>query len=315
MRKFTKALGIVCLTQTLLALCFASMALAQDLRFVVIAHGKPPVPWWTVLANGVAAAADELGVTVEYRAPDTFDMAAMSELIDESVASEPDGLVITIPDADALREAIERAVGSGIPIISINSGSEAYEGLGIGLHVGQPEYQAGLAAGRRMRELGVDSAVCLNQEGGNIAGQQRCQGFKDGFGANVDELALSYDIDEVATSVATYFTTDPKVAGALILGPTAAAPTIQTLDRLGMLGQVTVGTFDFTPAVLAGIEAGSIAFAVDQQPYLQGYLPILYLKKYADLGVLPIGTVMTGPAFVSSDNVEQVIELSAQALR
>lgn len=310
-----RAVSIAVFVQTICLIGLIPTAHADDLRFVFIAHGKPPVAWWTVLKNGVDRAAEELDVKVEFAAPDTFDMDEMSKLIDAAVASSPDGLVVTIPDAIALKSAIENAVKSGVPVVSVNSGSEAYERLGIRFHIGQPEYQAGLAAGRRMRDTGVESAVCLNQEGGNIAGQQRCQGFLDGFGGAVEELELGYEINGVEAAVTAYFEANPNVSGALVLGPTASAPTIRALDKLGLLGTMTVATFDFTPAVLKAIEAGNIAFAVDQQPYLQGYLPVFHLKKYAELGVQPIGTVMTGPAFVSADNVAQVIELSQQGLR
>ena len=288
---------------------------AGNMRFVYVAHGKPPVPWWTVLKNGVDSAAEELGVEVEFRAPESFDMAAMSALIDEAVASDPDGIVVTIPDRQGLADAIRAAVASGVPIVSVNSGSEAFAELGVPIHVGQPEYEAGLAAGKRMRDEGAASAACLNQEGGNIAGMQRCQGFKDGFGDGVEEVALPYDEQGVRAIVSDYLQSRPDIEGALILGPTASAPVVEIVGEAGRLGDIVLGTFDYTPAVLDHIAAGNIAFAVDQQPYLQGYLPVFFLSKYAQYGVLPTGIIGTGPSFISKDNVDQVRALSAQNIR
>ena len=99
--------------------------------------------FWSVAANGVDAAAEDMGVEVEYQAPATFDMVAMSELIDAAVASQPDGLVVSIPDADALGPSIQAAVDAGIPVISMNSGSDVFRDLGVLVHVGQTEFEAG----------------------------------------------------------------------------------------------------------------------------------------------------------------------------
>src|SRR5918997_4425527 len=130
-----------------------------DLRFVVVSHGQAADPFWSVVQNGVNQAAEDMGVQVEYNAPDTYDMVAMAQLIDAAVASEPDGLVVSIPDADALGDSIKAAVDAGIPVISINSGSDVAEDLGLLTHVGQTEYEAGLGAGERMAEAGVTNAL------------------------------------------------------------------------------------------------------------------------------------------------------------
>ena len=118
-------------------------------------------------------------VTVEYQAPSTFDMVAMSQLIDAAVASAPDGLIVSVPDADALRSSIQAAIEAGIPVISINSGSDVAEELGVLAHVGQTEYEAGFGGGQRMAESGATNALCINQEVGNAALDLRCQGFTD----------------------------------------------------------------------------------------------------------------------------------------
>ena len=120
-----------------------------------------------------------MGVKVEYQAPPTFDMVAMSQLIDAAVASKPDGLVVSVPDADALGPSIKAAVAAGIPVITMNSGSDVSQELGALNHVGQTEYEAGLGAGERMGEAGVKNALCVNQEVGNAALDQRCKGFTD----------------------------------------------------------------------------------------------------------------------------------------
>ena len=128
----------------------AKEAARSDIRIVVVSHGQASDPFWSVVANGVNQAAEDMGITVEYQAPQTFDMVAMSQLIDAAVASNPDGLVVSIPDADALGDSIRAAVAAGIPVISMNSGSDVAKELGILTHVGQTEYEAGYGGGERM---------------------------------------------------------------------------------------------------------------------------------------------------------------------
>ncbi len=298
------------------ALGIAGSAAAQDMRFVVVSHGQAADPFWSVVKNGVDQAAEDLGVTVEYRAPDTFDMVQMAQIIDAAVASQPDGLVVSVPDAEALGDAIRNAVASGIPVISMNSGSDVREELGVAVHVGQTEYEAGLGGGKMMKEAGVTKAICVNQEVGNVALDLRCEGFIDGLeGVPVEVLAVSIDPTEVSNAVQAYLSGNPDTDGVLTLGPTAAEPTLAALEEAQMLDQVKFGTFDLSPSVLEAIDGGKMMFAIDQQQYLQGYLPIQLLKLHQLYGLMPAGTVMTGPGFVTQENAAQVIDLSAKGIR
>jgi simple sugar transport system substrate-binding protein len=294
----------------------AGSAAAQDMRFVVVSHGQAADPFWSVVKNGVDQAAEDLGVTVEYRAPDTFNMVQMAQIIDAAVASQPDGLVVSVPDAEALGDSIRNAVASGIPVISMNSGSDVREELGVAVHVGQTEYEAGLGGGKRMKEAGVTKAICVNQEVGNVALDLRCEGFIDGLeGVPVEVLSVSIDPTEVSNAVQAYLSANPDTDGVLTLGPTAAEPTLTALEEAEMVDQVKFGTFDLSPNVLEAIDGGRMMFAIDQQQFLQGYLPIQLLKLHQLYGLMPAGTVMTGPGFVTQDNAAQVIDLSAKGIR
>jgi simple sugar transport system substrate-binding protein len=298
------------------ALGVASSAMAQDMRFVVVSHGQASDPFWSVVKNGVDQAAADLGVNVEYRAPDTFDMVQMAQIIDAAVASQPDGLVVSVPDAEALGDSIRNAVASGIPVISMNSGSDVREALGVAVHVGQTEYEAGLGGGKRMKEAGVTKAICVNQEVGNVALDTRCEGFTDGLeGGSVEVVAVSMDPTEVGNAVKAYLSANPDTNGVLALGPIASEPTLAALEEVEMLDKVKFGTFDLSPAVLEAIDQGKMMFAIDQQQFLQGYLPIQLLKLHGLYGLMPAGTVMTGPGFVTQENAAQVIELSAKGIR
>jgi simple sugar transport system substrate-binding protein len=280
----------------------------RDFRFVVVTHGQSTDPFWSVAANGVQAAADDLGVQVEYQAPATFDMVEMSQLIDAAVASQPDGLVVSIPDADALGPSIGAAVDAGIPVISMNSGSDVFADLGVLAHVGQTEFEAGLIAGQRFADEGVTNAICINQEVGNVALDLRCEGFQD----LSDPAGATETVVGVLQSAG-------DIDGILTLGPTGAEPTLAALEQEGQLGEIAFATFDLSTRVLEEIDGGNMLFAIDQAQYLQGYLPIVFLTKYLETGALALGSVekvvLTGPQIVTQETAAQVIQYTEEGVR
>lgn len=286
-----------------------------DIRIIVVTHGTAADPFWSVVARGVDEAAADLGVRVEYRAPQTFDMIQMGQLIDAAVAARPDGLVVSIPDADALEDAIRGAVAAGVPVISINSGSDVYAELGILTHVGQEEYFAGYGAGVRMAEAGVSKAVCVNHEVGNVGLDLRCQGFVDGLGGGAEVLGVHGDFSEIRNSVEIYLRRNTDIQGVLALGPLSSEPTLAALESVGLVGQVEFGTFDLAPSILEALEDGKMSFAIDQQQFLQGYLPIVALTQYVRYGVIPAAPIQTGPGFVTPETAGLVKELTEAGIR
>ena len=288
-----------------------------------VTHGQAIDGFWGVVRNGVTAAGNDMGVTVNYSAPDAeSDMVAMSSLIDAAVAKNPTGLVVSIPNPDALGPAIEKAVAAGIPVVSMNSGSDVFRDLGVLAHVGQTEYEAGLGAGERFKEAGVTNAVCFNQEVGNQALTLRCNGFFMGLTGSEDGEVLTGNISDPAGMQATIeaaLAADPSIDGILTLGPSVAVPALAAVEASGRAADITAATFDLSADVLTAIKDGKMAFAIDQQQYLQGYLPTVILVQYAETRNLPTGNgqglVMTGPGFVTQENAEAVIALAAAGLR
>jgi simple sugar transport system substrate-binding protein len=315
-RFLAPVLGVV-LVLTVLPMAEAAQ---QPPRFVVVVHGQASDPFWSVVKKGVDAAGKDLGANVEYQSPGTFDMVAMSQLIDAAVASKPDGLVVSIPDAAALGPAIRRAVDAGIPVISINSGSDVAKGLGVMTHIGQTEYEAGQGGGERMAAAGVKHAICVNQEVGNVALDLRCNGFSDAMsqhGANVDVLGVNLsDPTDSQQRIQAAISADASVDGVLTLGPTGAAPALRALQSMDKLGTIKLATFDLSPEVLQAVQSGQMLFAIDQQQYEQGYLPIVLLKLYtSNLNTIANPVLMTGPGFVTADNAARVIALSQAGTR
>jgi len=296
------------------AIAVAAPAMAQTI--IVVSHGQANDPFWSVVKNGVELAAKQTGATVSYRAPETFDMVAMSQLIDAAVNQEPDGLVVSIPDADALGPSIKRAVAAGIPVISMNSGSDVSKSLGALLHVGQNEFDAGAIAGAKLASMGGTKGLCVNQEVGNVSLDDRCAGFAKGFGGDVTVLPTSNDPTEIEAKVKASLSSNPDIDTVMALGAaTAGEPSVAAVKALGRGGKVLVASFDMSPSFLKSIIAGDAAFAIDQQQFLQGYLPVDFLALYAKYGLMPGGNVPSGPNLITADKAKQVIELSAKGIR
>ncbi len=289
-------------------------------HFIVVTHGQASDPFWSVVKNGVDQAATDMRVTVDYESPQTFDMVAMSQLIDAAVAAKPDGLVVSIPDPTALGPSIKAATAAGIPVISINSGSDVAQSLGVLAHVGQTEYDAGFGGGQRMAAAGATNALCVNQEVGNVALDQRCQGFTDAMtkaGGKVSVLAVDLtDPTGAANKISAALNADATIDAVFTLGPTGASPALQVLTQEGLLGKIKLATFDLSPDVLNAIKDGNMLFAIDQQQYLQGYLPIVYLTLYDEnLNTPGNFLIPTGPGFVTQDNAAKIIDLSKAGTR
>ncbi|PRY74505.1 simple sugar transport system substrate-binding protein [Yoonia maritima] len=295
------------------ALAGAAPVMAQDI--IVVAHGQANDPFWSVVKNGVEKAAEHTGVSVDFRSPETFDMVAMSQLIDAAVNQEPDGLVVSIPDADALGPSIERAVAAGIPVISMNSGSDVAAELGALLHVGQSEYDAGVAAGEKLAAMGGSKGICVNQEVGNVSLDLRCQGFADGFGQEVSVIPTQNDPTEVQAKVRAALEADEDVDTVLGLGASLVGePAVAAVEALGR-NDVLIASFDLSAGFLEAVSEGKASFAIDQQQFLQGYLPVVFLAMNAEYGLVPGGDVPSGPNLVTQDAAGLVIELSAQGIR
>lgn len=306
MKKYVK--GVL----TAAAVAIAAPVAAQDI--IVVAHGQANDPFWSVVKNGVEEAGRDTGVNVDYRSPETFDMVAMSQLIDAAVNQEPDGLIVSIPDADALGPSIERAVAAGIPVISINSGSDVSKGLGALLHVGQDEFDAGKAAGEKLASMGGTSAICVNQEVGNVALDLRCAGFAEGFGGKSTVLPTTNDPTEIQSKVSAALASDESIDTVMALGAsTAGEPSVAAAKASGR--DVNVASFDLSASFLQSVVDGDAAFAIDQQQFLQGYLSVNFLGLHAKYGLMPGGNVPSGPNLITADKAGQVVDLSAKGIR
>ena len=286
-----------------------------DLTFHMITHSDDG-PFWSVVNRGMDAACEDLGVTCVW-VPGNNDANVMVQGIEGAIGEGTDGIAASLPDPAALVPALTAAVDGGIPVVTLNSGANDYQAIGALTHVGQTEFIAGQAAGERFNAAGATHVLCGQQEQNNIGLTERCGGLEDTFSGDVTTGFMDLDADTSAQQAAinAAMAADDSIDGFLGVGPVITMSGLRAAQDLGR--DVTIGGFDLTPELLDAINGGDILFTVDQQQYLQGYLPILQMYLFQTNsntigGGLPI---LTGPGFVTADNAASVIDLSAAGTR
>jgi simple sugar transport system substrate-binding protein len=295
-----------------------SQVTQADLTIGLAVHSNPAEDlFWGVVERGATDAAETYGI--ELQSGGSGDPAQQAQLIDTYIAANVDGIIVSMANPDALRDPIERAVAAGIPVITINSGGDRSSEFGALAHVGQEETVAGQGAGNQFTEAGATKLLCVIHEEGNVGLQQRCAGAAETFSGTVEEFNVATtgvnDVRGTTTAIQDKLTADPDIDAVLALNPVIA---IAGRDAVAAAGSsATIATFDLSPDVLDALESGEMLFAIDQQQYLQGYLPVVMLYLYkTNLNTVGGGLpVFTGPGFVTAETAAQVKDLSAQGTR
>jgi simple sugar transport system substrate-binding protein len=292
-----------------------SLTQGRDLTIAVITHGSGD-SFWAVAKRGAEQAGKDMGVSVRY-SESANDPQKQAQLIDAAVTEKVDGIAASAPNPDALRDPLKKAADAGIPVITLNSGQSESASLGAITHVGQDETVAGEAAGKRLADAGGQKMICVIHEQGNIGLNQRCEGAAKGFGGDVESLQVKgvEDISTTLTEIQSKLESDDSIDTVLSLNPDIAVAARDAVRGAG--SEATVATFDLSGDVVQAIKAGEIEFAVDQQQYLQGYLPVVFLTLYNENlntvgGGLP---VLTGPGFVDKSNADRVEKLAEEGTR
>ena len=319
-KRLLAGLGLAATTGLLLAGCAgtgqetASPDTGGDLTFAVVTHSGPGDAFWDRVKSGAETAGDDYGATITYNSD--ADPAKQSQLIDNAVAQEVDGIVVSMANPDGVEDSVKKAVAAGIPVVTINSGIERSAEFGALTHIGQSETVAGEAVGTRLADEGLGNALCVIQEAGNVGLEDRCAAAAKTFGGTMTNLQVDGTNDaDVKATIKSKLQADPSVDGVLTLGGQYALDAVGAVEESGSDAQV--GTFDLSEDVVADVENGSILFAVDQQPYVQGFLGVTALQLFVTNGNVIGGgqPVYSGPAFVTKDNAAQVAEFAANGTR
>jgi simple sugar transport system substrate-binding protein len=293
---------------------------AADVKIAVVVHGNSSDAYWSVVKRGVDDAARDTGAQVQYIAPQVFDSVEQARLIQAAVATAPDGIVISIPDKDALATAVKSAVDAGIPVVNIDSGEPQGAELGVPLYVGTTsEYEAGIRAGERLGAAGVLKVACINHEVGNISLDQRCQGINDGLaksGGDAQVVAVSQDPADVTRRVEAFLASHSEIQAVFATGTASANPLIKYFDDQDLWSKYKLYTYDLGPEILQSVADGKMGFGIDGQQYLMGYLPVVLLVQNATHGLMVQNNIYTGPLFIDTpEKAKAVQQLSKEGTR
>lgn len=280
----------------------------------VVSHGKQGDLFWDIVKKGAEDGGAAQCMKVTYQG--SGNPNEQSQAIDNAVAQKVAGLVVSMANPDGLKTAVKAAVAAGIPVITINSGADRSAEFGAIEHLGQSENAAGAGAGGKLKQAGVTNLLCVIHEAGNIGLEDRCAGAAKALGAKATNLQV--DVSNLAEAQSTMTSTlqaDPSINGILTLNNGVGAAAVAAVSSAGSKAQIA--TFDVDANVVKNVQAGKILFAVDQQPYLQGYLPIVFLALYKNNGNTVGGgmPVLTGPGYVTKDNADAVAQYAARGTR
>ncbi|MET8410958.1 substrate-binding domain-containing protein [Streptomyces sp. NPDC005195] len=293
----------------------AGKAGTGHIKVALITHGADGDAFWEMVRRGAQAAAAKDDIDLTY-ASDS-DPAGQASLVRDAVRDRVDGIAVTLAKPEAMKSAVTEARGADIPVVGLNSGIDAWRSEGLLEYFGQDESVAGRALGDKLDELKAKHALCVIHEQGNVALEARCAGVKKAFSGDTDLLYVNgTDMKAVTAAVAARLRQDPGIDEVVMMGAQFALGAVKSVKEAG--SGAAVATFDLNSSLVKAVRSGDVQFAVDQQPYLQGYLAVDSLWLYKSNGNFSGGgtaPVLTGPAFVTKENVASVAKFAADGTR
>jgi simple sugar transport system substrate-binding protein len=282
--------------------------------FAMVTHSGDGDTFWDIVQKGAREASAKDNINFLYSHHDEAQQQA--QLVDAAVDKEVDGLIVTLAKPAAMKAAVERARKAGIPVVTINSGSAESKEFGALTHIGQDETVAGEAVGTELTERGHRKAVCVLHEQGNVGHEQRCAGARKTFRGELENLYVDgTNMPDVQASIVAKLQADRDVDAVVTLGAPFAATAIKA--KRDADSEAEIDTFDLNASVAAALGDGSLGFAVDQQPYLQGYeaVDLLWLYKYNADVLGGGGPVLTGPQIVTRDQAAELADYTERGTR
>lgn len=282
--------------------------------FAMVTHSGDGDTFWDIVQKGAKMAADKDNINFLYSHNDEGQQQA--QLVQAAIDKKVDGLIVTLAKPDAMKAVVAKAVKAGIPVITVNSGSAESKAYGALTHIGQDESIAGEAVGDELNARGRKKALCILHEQGNVGHEQRCAGAKKTFDGQMQNLYVEgTNMPDVQASIEAKLQADKDIDAVVTLGAPFADAAVQAKKTAG--SKAEIDTFDLNAKVAAELQAKTLGFAVDQQPYLQGYeaVDLLWLYRY-NRNVLGGGRpVLTGPQVITSDDAAQLADYATRGTR
>ncbi len=287
---------------------------ATTMTVAMITHGAAGDTFWDTIRKGAEAAAANDGVKLNYTSDG--DATNQATLIQNAIDQKVDAIAVTDPNTGALGAPIKAAIAAGIPVVEFNAGAGDWQSLGALSYFGQDEAIAGEAAGARLKEDGASKVLCVIQAQGQSQLEARCDGVSKGLGADVERLYVNgTDLPSTQSTISSKLQQDPSIDHVITLGAQFALAAVKAKSDAS--SQTKIVTFDTSADLVSAIKDKSVDWAIDQQPYAQGYLAVDSLWMHKNAGIVLGGgqSVLTGPAFIDSTNVEAVEGFAKEGLR
>ncbi|MEW2395341.1 substrate-binding domain-containing protein [Streptomyces sp. NPDC046862] len=285
------------------------------IKVAMITHGAEGDQFWELVRKGAEAAAAKGNIELTYASD--ADPAGQAGLVRDAISDRVDGIAVTLARPDAMKAAVARARAAGIPVVGLNSGINAWQSQGLLEYFGQDESVAGRALGDKLDTLKAQHALCVVHERGNVALEARCAGVRKTFAGQTENLYLDgTDMKAVTSVIAGKLRQDPGIDEIVLNGAQFALAAVDSVKQAG--SKAKIATFDLNNDIVNAVQDGKVQFAVDQQPYLQGYLAVDAIWLYKSNGNISGGgeaPVLTGPAFVTKQNVEKIAKFAANGTR
>ncbi len=280
----------------------------------LITHQVPGDTFWDLVRRGAEAAAAKDDFDLQYSHDP--DAAAQAELVRSAASGKVAGIAVTLAEPAVMAPAVQSAVAAGIPVVAVNSGIADWKALGVKEYFGQDETIAGQAAGERFTHEGAQNALCVIHEPGHVGLEARCDGLTRGFKGRTQKLDVDgVDRAMVKSAVLEKLREDFSIDRILTLGAPMALAALEAVGEANSYARVA--TFDTNEGVVDAIKNGMIEWAIDQQPFLQGYLAVDSLWLYfTNKNVIGGGQpTLTGPSFVDETNINSVADLAEAGTR
>lgn len=288
---------------------------AGRMKIVMVTHGGEGDAFWDRVRKGAEAAAAKDGVDLTYAGD--ADTADQADLVRDAIRDKADGIAVTLAKPQAMKGPVAEARAAGIPVVGLNSGMDAWRSSGVLEYFGQDESAAGRAVGDKLNALEAKHALCVIHERGNVALEARCAGVKKTFEGETEMLYVEgTDMKAVGAAVTARLRQDAGIDEVVMNGAAFALTAVESVDEAG--SRAHVATFDLDEDLVAAVKRSDVQFAVDQQPYLQGYLAVDALWLYRTNGNVSgggVAPVLTGPAFVTRSNADAVAQFAADGTR
>jgi simple sugar transport system substrate-binding protein len=293
-----------------------NVANTPRMKVAFITHAAPGDTFWDLVRKGAEAAAAKDNVELQYSADP--DGAGQANLVQTAIDSKADGIAVTLAKPDAMAANVNKAVAAGVPVVALNGGIDVWNTKTKGVlgYFGQDERIAGQAAGAKLNELGAKKVICVIQEQGHVGLEARCQGVKEKFTGSTEKIYITgTDMPGSQTTMTSKLQQDKSIDYVMTLGAPFALAAVKSVKDAG--SSAKVATFDTNKELISSIKSGDVQFAVDQQPYVQGYLAVDSLWLYKTNGNTIGGgqATLTGPAFIDKNNVGAVEKFAANGTR